>query len=337
MNVSLNLPSGNLSLPGKHFRFFGSAFHDGPEPMHVSICLDGKWVDAVWGLPNIASYDGSFNSYMSGVTALISLGSDAYQREHKISALVKFGDRTIEIPTSTFAVTKDIKRDQPSNIAAGTYFSFRDFGNSFLSLMISEGLKPNHDVIEIGPGAGRLSVALARYLMPIGRLQAFDVDENAIQFCRENISAMYPSSHFEKLDVRNGIYNLNSNNEVSEGLIPIENSSQNFCYCWSVFTHLIESDFKNYLREFVRLLKPGGKAIFSYFEHTPEKLKIPFFPIGNGFWTSNLSKPEAAIAIDRDALLKMLIQFGFSNIVLREISKDYGPLGGQNIAILERA
>jgi len=48
--------------------------------------------------------------------------------------------------------------------------------------------------------------------------------------------------------------------------IPMENNSVDMATCFSVFTHLLHEETYAYLAEVRRVLKPGGKIVFSFLD-----------------------------------------------------------------------
>lgn len=335
MLLEVKLPTGQISLPNRFMRISGTAFAESGAPVLVNLTINGNEQHAVWGLPNMDAFDGSDASYMSGFTKLVDLGPDAFNAPVQITISAEAEGETLTRET-TFTVLRDPKAPHVDNYAAGTLPDFRAFGDAFLKLMQKEGLEPDHHAVEIGPGAGRLSVAIARYLTK-GALTAFDVDKSAVEFCDKNITGRYPSARFNYVDVRNRIYSPQGATTPEDGAIELANDTQDRAFCWSVFTHLVEADFRLYLREFARVVKPGGKAVFSVFVYDEGHMNRPFYELGNGFWTSNLEKPEAAIAVDADVIDALVLEAGFKTTRTSRINDpSMLPILGQDVVIAER-
>ncbi|MCR9062063.1 MAG: class I SAM-dependent methyltransferase [Rhodobacteraceae bacterium] len=332
MKLIADLPSGSCPMPYRFLRVSGTAFDSARLPISVRIIVNGKEENAIWGLPNFGSFDGTEASYYSGFTKVIDLGDDAFEREHTLSVIADAGGET-QSKTSSFVAVLDRDAPKVGNYAAGTHPDFRAFGEAFLSLACACGLQKDSHVVEIGPGAGRLSVAVAAFLEG-GSLKAFDVDRSAIDFCKANISSRYPLADFILVDERNTVYNPFGKKSPKEGAIAVSSASKDFAYCWSVFTHFVEEDFRTYLNEFARILKPGGRAVFSIFLYEPGKMNREFFDMGGGFWTSNRSKPEAAIAVERDVFEEIVHQSSFRSLSI--INRSEGVIGKQDVAVAVR-
>jgi SAM-dependent methyltransferase len=114
-------------------------------------------------------------------------------------------------------------------------------------LLRSLGLGPKDLVIDVGCGSGRLTTQLAtlRELRYVGTDIVGDLLEQARKLaCR-------PDWRFE----------------LTDGLaIPCEDDSADFVCFFSVLTHLSHEDAYRYLREATRVVRPGGRIVFSFLE-----------------------------------------------------------------------
>lgn len=68
------------------------------------------------------------------------------------------------------------------------------------------GLKPHHDVLEVGSGMGRMAVALTEYLAPNARYEGLDIVPEGITWCASRITPRHPNFRFRLADVRNDLY-----------------------------------------------------------------------------------------------------------------------------------
>jgi SAM-dependent methyltransferase len=98
-------------------------------------------------------------------------------------------------------------------------------------------------VVEIGPGAGRWSEALASRA---SRLILVDISERPLELCRERLST---ASNVE--------YVLSAGTELP----GIANGSIDAVWSFDVFVHLAPRDQAAYLEEIGRVLAPGGVAV----------------------------------------------------------------------------
>lgn len=114
-------------------------------------------------------------------------------------------------------------------------------------LLRQQGLNAADSVVDVGCGSGRLAYQLRNYLS--GLYVGIDVVPELFQ---------YAAKHCDRPDWK--FY-------AAPGLrIPEPDNSANFICFFSVFTHLLHEETFKYLEDSRRVLKPGGKIIFSFLE-----------------------------------------------------------------------
>jgi SAM-dependent methyltransferase len=128
--------------------------------------------------------------------------------------------------------------------AVGGYFD--EFGELMLKILVEAGLKPEHYLIDVGCGSGRLTKPAAPYLT--GLYLGTDVVPALLANARNYGK---PNWRFE---------------EVSEIAIPEQDDAADVVCFFSVLTHLLHEDSFRYLREAKRVLKRGGRIVFSFLE-----------------------------------------------------------------------
>jgi len=114
-------------------------------------------------------------------------------------------------------------------------------------LLLSLGLSPDHFVVDVGCGCGRLACQLVpwkslRYLGTDVVLELLD--------CAQRLSQR-PDWSFRLVDGTK---------------IPCPDGLADMVCFFSVLTHLLHEDAYEYLSEARRVLKPGGKIVFSFLE-----------------------------------------------------------------------
>ena len=109
------------------------------------------------------------------------------------------------------------------------------------------GLQPHHHLIDVGCGSGRLAKPLSEHHH--GKYSGFDIVRKLIDYAREIVGR--PDWRFEVID------------NIS---IPETDHCADMVCFFSVFTHLLHEQSYWYLEESIRVLKPGGKIIFSFLE-----------------------------------------------------------------------
>lgn len=124
----------------------------------------------------------------------------------------------------------------------------------------------NATVLDIGCGCGRLAIPFVRWLND-GKYIGFDVWDEGVQWCRNNIASNFPNARFEVVKAENNYYfdTFKDSKKNEFNLDFIADNSLDFVYAISVFTHLIGEDCEQYLNHIARGLKPDGIAYITGF------------------------------------------------------------------------
>ena len=154
---------------------------------------------------------------------------------------------------------------------AGSVFvgdgDFRAIGAEFLGHFIRlGGLRPEHRVLDIGCGIGRMAVPLTQYLdVEKGRYSGIDPVEGGIAWCRRFITPVYPNFTFQRLDIAHKLYNPQGKISGEALKLPYAERQFDFVIMTSVVTHLPPDEVFVQLSEVARLLKPGGRLFMTAF------------------------------------------------------------------------
>jgi len=135
--------------------------------------------------------------------------------------------------------------DQAMAMAVGG--QYERFGVLEHALLRQCGMRPDSIVVDVGCGSGRLAFQLRRY--PKLRYLGTDVVGALLAYAKKRVAR--PDFAFR---------------QVSTLLVPAKNGTADFVVFFSVFTHLLHEESYVYLQEAHRVLKPGGKVIFSFLE-----------------------------------------------------------------------
>ncbi|HZF99862.1 MAG TPA: class I SAM-dependent methyltransferase [Chitinophagales bacterium] len=146
-------------------------------------------------------------------------------------------------------------------------------------LQTHAGLAPNERVLEIGCGTGRTALGLAHVLRE-GRYTGMDIEPYSISTCLTNPLLQRRKFSFDLIDIYNREYNPTGKFKPDAYVFPYANESFDVIFMVSVFTHMLAPDVKHYIREFARMLKPGGRVFITTFlmddGHEFESMKFPF-------------------------------------------------------------
>ena len=127
-------------------------------------------------------------------------------------------------------------------------------------------LKPECDILDVGSGMGRTAVALTEYLNESGSYQGIDVVERAVAWCSRHITERFPNFRFRHISVANDLYNKDTLSAASY-IFPFKDQQFDLVSLFSVFTHMQPEELENYLSQIWRVLRSGGKCIFTVFSY----------------------------------------------------------------------
>lgn len=128
-------------------------------------------------------------------------------------------------------------------------------------LYLQLGKKQDNIIVDVGCGTGLMAIASNPYLGAQGHYIGIDVQVDDVNFCRGHYD---PACHsFLHLDARNPMYEPHKSAEKPRW--AVDDASADMVTAVSVWTHLDEQDACFYFSEISRVLKPGGKAMITFF------------------------------------------------------------------------
>jgi len=142
--------------------------------------------------------------------------------------------------------------DAAMRAAVGTDFD----ANGILEreLLRVAGLRPEHYLIDVGCGSGRLAVKLKDWLT--GRYLGIDINDNLLAYAAAAAAA--------RKDWR---FELGDGFSIQEA----DGAADMICF-FSVFTHLLHEHSYVYLQDAKRVLRPGGRIVFSFIDFSSPHL-----------------------------------------------------------------
>ncbi len=202
------------------------------------------------------------------------------------------------------------------NVGGG---DFARAGRENLALLIEHaGLERDSQVLDIGCGTGRMAAPLAAWLDEGAGYVGFDVSESAISTCRRTFGSARPDFRFVHADIRNREYRPSGSIAETAFEFPVEDASVDVAFATSVFSHMTLDSISRYLAETRRVLKPGGRFMFTGYALTPERTAaigqgqghLAFKPWRVGAMVVDPKSPERAIAHPLPDIIAAIRQSG---------------------------
>lgn len=199
------------------------------------------------------------------------------------------------------ALTNRHEATQAAHLAVGG--DFVSVGALEYYALKAHGLRPDHLVVDIGCGTGRLAVQLAE--RGHERYAGFDIMAPAVRYACEGCNR--PDWEFG----------------VTDGLcIPVPDSAADFACFFSVFTHVAHEHTYLYLEEARRLLRPGGLVVFTFLEFGIPSHWAQFESAVRGFGLNR----EPIVFLDRHAIGRFAEQLGYDVLALVDGDKPTFPI-----------
>jgi len=126
-------------------------------------------------------------------------------------------------------------------------------------------MKMYDSVLELGCNTGRTMLGLPVYLKPPGRYEGLDIMRDQIEYAQNHIHAKFPHFNFTHADLYNSAYNPQGRVDPADYEFPYDDNSFDIIFAASVFTHLVPPVTANYFKQSRRVLRKGGRCLYSFF------------------------------------------------------------------------
>lgn len=228
-------------------------------------------------------------------------------------------------------------------------------GAGLFQALIAENVpRPEGNVVlDVGCGTGLLAIAAEPFLAGGGRYIGVDVQRARIDFGRRH----YPADRFEFVHsvAGNDFY---APTQAATSALPCGDASVDLVTALSVWTHFNEDDARFYLGEVARVLRPGARAIITFFVLDADfetlearrgdnpsrfnRVRRHDFSVpcsASGHWRADRATRavEAAVGVTEIGLAELVAGAGLS---LRRLSpcnwKERPGLYSQDVVILEK-
>ena len=197
-------------------------------------------------------------------------------------------------------------------------------------IIANTDLQPQHRVLDIGCGIGKLANPLTRHLSGEGRYEGIDIQARAIRWLNKNITREHANFRFQWMDVYSELYNRRGAVPDFEYEFPYPDETFDLIVLISVFSHMLLPGTSRYLDEIQRLLKPSGLCYATFFllnESNLEQVRLgnttrKFPHMEENYATSSKLVPEEVVAYKEEWLME---QLSVKGLALRR-PVDYGDL-----------
>lgn len=198
--------------------------------------------------------------------------------------------------------------------------NFKETGLRFVSYFKKHGLQKDHRVLDIGSGIGRMALPLTGFLE--STYTGLDIMSIGIEWCKRNITSVYPNFNFIKINAKNDLYS-NEGVPATEIHFPVDAGQYDYAILISVFTHLLPAEVEHYLEEIHKALDSGGTCFATFFIFEDEQDLInnnfnPFILQDNHYALMDEKVTSANVAYRSSYLLKIFAEKGFDLVHVSE-------------------
>jgi len=124
-------------------------------------------------------------------------------------------------------------------------------GRIELGLLLAEGFKPTHTLVDFGCGTGRLAVHAIPALSG-GHYIGIDVAPSMLEKAERRVRSVVPRPPCRVSWMLQ-----------PTSAFPLADASVDVICAFSVFTHIEHEDTYRYLKDALRVIRPGGRFVFS--------------------------------------------------------------------------
>jgi SAM-dependent methyltransferase len=217
-----------------------------------------------------------------------------------------------EIPALVPPVAHASLRRTVSSPSLAGYFLVADGWCGLLNWLLR---KKASSVLDIGCGCGKMARLFVHH-PHVSRYVGFDNYKASIDWCNEFLVPLAPDRfEFLHVDVMSQAYNPAGSLAGSSFEFPVPTASVDLAIAASLFTHLLEEDAVNYLKETRRVLKDDGTLVASLHTDTDG--------------TSEFQGNEIRIDVTVDYFARLAERCGLG------LDRDMGLLLGQELLLLK--
>ena len=168
-------------------------------------------------------------------------------------------DRQFVLRTKNIRLVPSYDHRKGGKIAYGEWCHVIGLFQALMYLHLEK--KSGNRIIDAGCGTGLLAIAAEPFIQDGGRYTGIEISAQQVDYCRQH----YPADRYEfkLLPAPNAAY-VPGNPERRRPW-DVESGCADMVTALSVWTHFNEDDAIFYFKEVGRALKPGGRAVITFF------------------------------------------------------------------------
>ncbi len=197
------------------------------------------------------------------------------------------------------------------------------------------GLSTESSLLDVGSGPGRLAIGILDRVGEIKRYCGVDVVEKSTQWGWKHITSHHPNFQFFHIDVENRRYNPGVAQSDRDFVFPFGDEEFDIVTLYSVFTHMLTDGVRAYLKEFQRVLRPGGRIHLTAFieEDVPDVEENPKGYLGRE-WEGDLY----CVRYERKFFEGLLDETGFKlDRFAHGTGQEHGEWGQRGVFISKKS
>jgi len=215
------------------------------------------------------------------------------------------------------------------------WFDFKKAGRDQMEFFTElAGLRPSDRFLDIACGVGRLAIPLSRFLNHQGSYEGFDINPSSIMFCSNNIAKKYKNFNFTLARIQTTFSDIGSIT-ADKYTFPYADSSFDFVYAGSIFTHLLPGGARNYLNETARVLRPDGRSVATWLVYDENAASMIPGAADNiakhwphhrgGYRIKNAQDPEESVIYELSSVRSFYSDAGLTIVEPFRIDASYSP------------
>ena len=218
------------------------------------------------------------------------------------------------------ALVKNLLATKPLDeaMSAAVGGAYHLIGDIERSIVTYAGLKSGMKLIDYGCGSGRLASSLATAQLKVDYV-GIDIVDDLLKYAKSKSPKEYTFLRHQELNV------------------PVVDNSADMICAFSLFTHLLQAESYIYMKDMYRVLKRGGKLVFSFLEFdVPSHWEV--FEATVESQRTNTA-PHLNMFMEKKAIHQWAKHIGYTVVELinGDINHFEGRALGQSVAILEKS